>query len=232
MEKVFIESTKIYDRTGEVLLYNIYGEEKRTIVSMEAVPEQLIQAIVTAEDRSFYKHHGIDYRGVMRAILVNFKLKKPAQGGSTITQQLIRSSFLTMSKTAERKIREIVLTIELERKYSKYQIMEWYLNQIPFGSNAYGVEAASQTYFKKSVQDLSLEESAILASLICGPSRLSPYGQNKDRLLGRKDYILEGQNKGTYQKKKQKRQRKEKYPLLLNLWKSKLLILLFMLKAS
>ena len=210
MEKQFIESTKIYDRTGEVLLYNIYGEEKRTIIAMESVPEQLIQAIITAEDRSFYKHHGIDYRGVMRAILVNLKLKKPAQGGSTITQQLIRSSFLTLNKTAERKIREIILTIELERKYTKDQIMEWYLNQVPFGSNAYGVEAASQTYFKKSVQDLSLEESAILASLVCGPSRLSPYGQNKDRLLGRKDYVLEGMAKQGYISKEEAEEAKKR----------------------
>jgi len=210
MEKQFIESTKIYDHSGEVLLYNIYGEEKRTIIDMEAVPEQLIQAIITAEDRSFYEHHGIDYRGVMRAILVNLKLKKPAQGGSTITQQLIRSSFLTMSKTAERKIREIILTIELERKYTKDQIMEWYLNQVPFGSNAYGVEAASQTYFKKSVQDLSLEESAILASLVCGPSRLSPYGKNKDRLLGRKDYVLEGMAKQGYISKEEAEEAKKR----------------------
>jgi len=210
MEKQFIESTKIYDRTGEVLLYNIYGEEKRTIVSMEAVPEQLKQAIITAEDRNFYEHHGIDYRGVIRAILINLKLKKPAQGGSTITQQLIRSSFLTLRKSAERKIREIILTIELERKYTKDQIMEWYLNQVPFGSNAYGVEAASQTYFKKSVQDLSLEESAILASLICGPSRLSPYGQNKDRLLGRKDYILEGMAEEGYISKEEAEEAKKK----------------------
>ena len=210
MEKVFIESTKIYDRTGEVLLYNIYGEEKRTIVSIETVPEQLIQAIITAEDRSFYKHHGIDYKGVTRAVLTNLKLKKPAQGGSTITQQLIRSSFLTLSKTAERKIREIILTIELERKYTKNEIMEWYLNQVPFGSNAYGVEAASQTYFKKPVQDLFLEESAILASLICGPSRLSPYGKNKDRLLGRKDYVLDAMAEQGYISKKQAEEAKRK----------------------
>ncbi|MGB2762396.1 MAG: PBP1A family penicillin-binding protein [Minisyncoccales bacterium] len=210
MEKQFIESTKIYDRTGEVLLYNIYGEEKRTIIALDAVPEQLIQAIITAEDRNFYKHHGIDYRGVMRAILVNLKLKKPAQGGSTITQQLIRSSFLTLSKTAERKIREIILTIELERKYTKDQIMEWYLNQVPFGSNAYGVEAASQTYFKKSVQDLSLEESAILASLVCGPSRLSPYGQNEDRLLGRKDYVLKGMAEEGYISKEEAEEAKKR----------------------
>ena len=198
LEKQFIESTKIYDRTGEVVLYNIYGEEKRTIVSLDVIPEHLIQAIITAEDRNFYKHHGIDLKGVARSILVNLRIKKPIYGGSTLTQQLIRSSFLTLSKTAQRKIREIVLTLELEHKYSKEQILQWYLNQVPFGSNAYGVEAASQTYFKKSVQELSLEESAVLASLIAGPSRLSPYGQNKDRLLYRKDYVLEGMAEQDY----------------------------------
>ena len=210
IEKEFIESTKIYDRTGQVLLYNIYGEEKRTVVSMDKIPNHLIQAILAAEDRNFYTHHGIDLRGVARSILVNLKLRKPAVGGSTITQQLIRSSFLTLSKTPERKIREIILAIELERRYSKEQILEWYLNQVPFGSNAYGVEAASQTYFKKSVQDLTLEEAAILASLICGPSRLSPYGQNKDDLLVRKNYVLDEMAELNYISKEQAEETKKK----------------------
>lgn len=210
MEKDFIESTKIYDRTGQVVLYNIYGEEKRTVVSMDKIPDHLIKAILAAEDRNFYQHHGIDFRGVARSILVNLKLRKPAVGGSTITQQLIRSSFLTLSKTAERKIREIILTVELERKYSKEQILEWYLNQVPFGSNAYGVETASQTYFKKSVQDLTLEEAAILASLISGPSRLSPYGQNKDALLARKDYVLDEMAELNYISKEQAEETKKK----------------------
>ena len=189
-ERQFNETTKIYDRTGEILLYKIYGEEKRTIVPFSEISRNLKNAILTAEDKNFYNHHGIDFKGTARSISVNLKLKKLSQGGSTITQQLIRSTFLTRTKTIERKIREIILTIEIERKYSKDQIFEWYLNQVPFGSNAYGAEAASQTYFKKSAKDLSIPESCVLASLIQMPSYLSPYGKHKDELLNRKDNIL------------------------------------------
>jgi len=186
-ERRLIQSTKIYDRTGEVLLYDIYGEEKREIVSLNQIPDYLKNAVITAEDAEFYQHKGLDFKGIIRAILVNIKLRKPAQGASTITQQLIRSSFLTRRKTLERKIREVILTLELERRYSKDKILEWYLNQIPFGGNCYGVESASQTYFKKHVSEISLAEAATLASLIQAPSY---YISNKDELLIRKDYIL------------------------------------------
>ena len=189
-EKQFVQSTKIYDRTGEVLLYEIYGEEKRTLVSLEKIPNYLKQAVIVAEDRNFYQHFGIDFKGILRAILINLKLGKPIYGGSTIPQQLIRSTFFTPEKTIERKMREIVLSLELDRRYSKEQILGWYLNQVPFGENSYGVEAASQTYFGKSVSEISLPEAAVLASLIQAPSHLSPYGPNKYQLLKRKDYIL------------------------------------------
>lgn len=190
-ERNVFQSTKIYDRTGEVLLYTIHGEEKREIITFDQMPDHLKNAAIVAEDANFYQHYGIDFKGIIRSVLVNLKLKKPAQGASTITQQLIRSSFLTREKTLERKVREIVLSLELERKYSKDQILGWYLNQIPFGSNAYGVEAASQTFFKKQTKDLSLSEAAILASVIKSPTTLSPYGKNIEVLLKRKDYILD-----------------------------------------
>jgi 1A family penicillin-binding protein len=193
-ERQFNETTKIYDRTGEILLYKIYGEEKRTIVPFSEISDNLKNAVLTAEDKNFYSHYGIDLGGTARSVIVNLKLKKLSQGGSTITQQLIRSTFLTRTKTIERKIREIILTMEIERKYSKEQIFEWYLNQVPFGSNAYGAEAASQTYFKKSAKDLSIEESCILASLIQMPTYLSPYGEHKDELLERKNRILRKMN--------------------------------------
>ncbi len=189
-ERQLAQSTKIYDRTGQALLYEIYGEEKRTWVSLEFISDQLKQAVIAAEDANFYSHFGIDVKGIIRSILADLRIRQPIYGGSTIPQQLIRSTFLTTEKTIERKIREIVLALELNRRYSKDQILEWYLNQVPFGQNAYGVEAASQTYFNKSVSEISLSESAILAALIQAPSRLSPYGENKDRLLGRKDYVL------------------------------------------
>jgi penicillin-binding protein 1A len=190
LEKRTFQSTKIYDRTGEVLLYTIHGEEKREIISLDQISPFLKQAVIAVEDTKFYEHRGIDLTGILRSILVDLRLKRPAQGGSTITQQLIRSSFLTLEKTLERKVREIILSLELERKYSKDQILEWYLNQVPFGSNSYGIEAASQTFFQKPARDLSLAEAATLASLIRAPSYLSPYGENKNELLERKDRIL------------------------------------------
>jgi len=202
-ERTSVESTKIYDRSGEVLLYEMYGEEKREAVSLDKVPEQLKQAIIATEDVNFYHHFGIDFRGIIRATLANLKLMKPAEGGSTISQQLIRSTFLTNEKTLKRKVREIILTLELERKYSKDQILEFYLNQVPFGSNTYGVQAASLTYFQKPVWEISLSEAAALAALIQAPSRLSPYGEHKDELLKRKDYVLDRMTKAGFLTKDQ-----------------------------
>ena len=187
IERELFESTKIYDRTGEVLLYEIYGEEKREWVSLEGIPEYLKQAIIATEDANFYQHSGIDLKGIVNAILANLKIMKPTYGGSTIPQQLIRSTFLTLEKTAERKTREIILSLELDRHYSKEQILEWYLNQVPFGRNAYGVGAASQAYFGKSVSEISLAEAATLAALIKAPSF---YMVNLEELFTRKDYVL------------------------------------------
>jgi 1A family penicillin-binding protein len=188
-EKQLIQSTKIYDRTGTVLLYNIFGEEKRTYVTLDKISQYLRQAVISAEDDDFYQHPGINIKGIIRSILADLKLGKLTYGGSTLNQQLIRSSFLSLDKTAQRKIREIILSLELDRRYTKDQILEWYLNQVPFGSNAYGVEAASQTFFNKSAADVSLAQAATLASLIKGPSYLSPW-QNREQLLIRKDYVL------------------------------------------
>src|SRR3989344_8888545 len=158
-ENPFIQSTKIYDRTGKVLLYNIYGEEKRDIVSFDKISDNVKHAVLAAEDSRFYQHGGIDLKSLIRAVLIDLKLQSASQGASTITQQLIRSVYLTKQKTLARKIREIVLSIELERKYSKDQIFNWYLNKIPFGQNAYGAEAAAQVYFSKPSSDLSLAEA-------------------------------------------------------------------------
>ena len=199
---IFFESSRIYDRTGEVLLYEIYGEEKRTWVSLEKIPETLKQAVIVTEDSNFYHHFGIDPKAIVRAILSDLKLMKPAYGASTIPQQLIRSTFLSLEKTAERKTREIILTLELDRRYSKNQILEWYLNQIPFGQNAYGIEAASQTYFKKTVSEISLSEAATLAALIRAPSLLSS-SENREVLLIRKDYVLDRMEEEGYLKEEE-----------------------------
>lgn len=218
-EREFFQTTKIYDRTGEVLLYSIYGEEKRTIVPFEKIPDFLKKAVIAVEDANFYKHSGLDLKGILRSINLNLKIGEPIYGGSTISQQLIRSSFLTREKTLKRKIREIILTLELERRYSKEQILFWYLNQVPFGQNSYGVQAASQTYFGKSVWDISLAEAATLAALIKSPSYLSPYGEHKEELLTRKDYVLEMMVKEGYIRKEEAEKAKKeeiKFQEILN----------------
>lgn len=189
-ERQLAQSTKIYDRTGDTLLYEIYGEEKRTFVPLDIIPDYLKEAVIATEDANFYRHFGVDPKGIIRAILVDLKIGRATYGGSTIPQQLIRSTFLSSEKTAERKTREIVLALELDRRYSKDQILEWYLNQIPFGRNTYGVEAASQAYFKKSVSKTSLAEAAVLTALIKAPSYYS-LKEHESELLQRRDYVLD-----------------------------------------
>ena len=184
------QATKIYDREGKVLLSSIYGEEKRTYITLDQIPDLAKKAVVATEDANFYKHFGIDLAGLVRAIKIDITTKSKAQGASTITQQLIRSTFLTPDKTIERKFKEMVLSIELDRKYSKEQILEWYLNQVPFGVNIYGIEEASLSYFQKNAKDLTLAESAMLAAVIQSPSYYSPYGSHVEELLQRKDYVL------------------------------------------
>jgi 1A family penicillin-binding protein len=189
-EARFIQSTKIYDRTGKTLLYDIYGEEKREIVSFEKISDNLKHAVIADEDARFYEHGGIDIQGILRAILVDIMSGSKSQGGSTITQQLIKSVYLTNQKSIGRKIREAVLSIELEEKYSKDQIFDWYLNAVPFGENAYGAEAAAQTYFNKPASDLTVAESALLTAILPSTTYYSPYGPHKAELLQRKDVVL------------------------------------------
>jgi len=184
------QSTKIYDRTGKILLSSVYGEEKRTYVPLSQIPDIMKKAVIATEDSNFYSHFGIDIPAMFRAIKIDITQKTNSHGASTITQQLIRSTFLTPDKTISRKIKEIVLSVELDRKYPKDQILEWYLNQVPFGVNIYGIEEASLTYFQKSSQDLTLPEAALLAAIIQLPSYYSPYGNHLDDLLARKDYVL------------------------------------------
>src|SRR3989344_3306943 len=128
-ESSFIQSTKIYDRTGKVLLYDVYGEEKREIVPFDKISDNLKNAVLVSEDARFYQHSGIDIEAIIRSIFIDIRLQKASTGASTITQQLIRSVYLTNQKTLARKVREIVLSIELERRYSKDQIFDWYLNK-------------------------------------------------------------------------------------------------------
>ncbi len=193
-ERQVVESTKIYDRTGQIVLYDIHGEERRTIVSFEEIPQFIKDATVIAEDDNFYHHFGLDWRGILRAAIANFRGKKIAQGGSTITQQFIKNAYLggpQSARTYTRKIKEAILSLLLERKYSKDEILGFYLNQVPYGSNAYGIEAASQTFFNKPAKELTLAEAALLTALPKAPSYYSPYGSHPDELMAREEYILE-----------------------------------------
>lgn len=186
------ESTKIYDRTGTVLLYDIHGEEKRTIIPWEQIPETVKKATLASEDSDFYTHKGIDFLAIIRALYKDIIHLSATQGGSTITQQLVKSSLLGQEKTLARKIKEAVLSIQIERKFTKDQIFWMYLNQIPYGSNAYGIEAASQTFFGKPAKDLTLAEAALLAGLPKAPSYYSPhYGSHFPELIARRNGILE-----------------------------------------
>ncbi len=202
------QSTKIYDRTGKHLLYEIHGEEKRTIVEDKKIPLFLKQATIAIEDKDFYKHPAFDWQAILRAVFVDLIHGKIVEGGSTITQQLVKNTFLTPKRTIRRKIRELILAYQLEKKYSKNKILWYYLNTISYGSNIYGVEEASRTYFGKDVSQINLAEAALLASLPQAPSYYSPYGNHFDELLKRKNLVLKEMledgyiNKSQYQEAK------------------------------
>jgi len=197
-ERQVIESTKIFDRTGKTILYDIHGEEKRTTVTLDQISPYLKDATIVTEDINFYNHFGLDFKGITRAIIGVITGNRSAGGGSTITQQFIKNAMLTNERSYVRKIKEAVLSLELERRYSKNEILSFYLNQIPYGSNAYGVEAAAQTFFGKTAKDLTLGEAALLAALPQAPSRLSPYGSHPEELKARQDYILDRMVKYNY----------------------------------
>lgn len=185
------QSTKIFDRTGENLLYEIHGEEKRTVIPFDEIPDIVKQATLAIEDENFYNHGAFDFRAIARAFFTNLLSGRIKQGGSTITQQLAKNAFLSPERTITRKLKELILAIRLENKYDKDEILSLYLNQIPYGSNAYGIEAAAQTFFKKSAKELNLAEAALLASLPRAPSYYSPYGNHVDELMERKNRTLE-----------------------------------------
>jgi len=181
-------STKIFDRNGS-LVYEIYASERRTPVSLEEIPERLRQATISIEDKDFYQHAGFSIPGMARA-LYKTVFKQNLQGGSTLTQQLVKSTLLTPERTLRRKIREFVLATMVEVKYSKDKILELYLNQVPYGSTAYGVESASNLYFDKSVKELNLAESSLLAGLTQRPTAYSPFGANPELAFDRQKTVL------------------------------------------
>ena len=182
------QTTKIFDRNG-VLLSEIYANQNRTLVSLHDIPKSLQNATLAIEDKNFYQHPGFDVPGIIRALQADLAGRK-IQGGSTITQQLIKSSMLTPEQSITRKIKEVVLAFWAERIYSKQQILEMYFNQVPYGGTAWGIEAASETYFDKPVKNLSLAQSAFLAGLTSAPTAYSPYGNNPNAWKSRQKEVL------------------------------------------
>ena len=189
-ERKLTESTKIYDRTGDVLLYDVHENIKRTIVSYELISPHIINSTVAIEDSEFYNHIGIRPISFLRSVIANLQDGSFSQGGSTITQQLVKNTLLTPEKKISRKLKEWVIAVKLERVYSKDEILTLYLNEAPYGGNLYGVEEASQAFFDKHALKLTLAESAYLAALPQAPTFFSPYGNNKDRLDERKNLVL------------------------------------------
>jgi len=182
------QSTQIYDRNG-VLLYTIYDNRNQQFVKLGDIPLQLRQATLVAEDKDFYKHGAIDLRGVARAFYATV-FKQELQGGSTLTQQLVKNSLLSPERTIQRKVKEVILSFATEALYSKDKIIEMYLNQVPYGGTAYGVQAASRMYFGKDVRQLTLAEAALLAGFPEAPSTYAPFGSRPELGKQRQEYIL------------------------------------------
>lgn len=196
-ERRILQSTKIYDRTGEILLYDLHEDVKRTIVPYEDISRHIKNATVAIEDDTFFEHWGVRPLAIIRAALANMQGGDllGGQGGSTITQQVIKNSILVREKTITRKIKEAILALRLEQVLTKDQILSHYLNESPYGGTIYGVEEASQSFFGKSASEVTLLEAAYLAALPQAPTRYSPYGNNKDLLELRKDQVLEQMKK-------------------------------------
>lgn len=191
-QRRILQSTKIYDRTGEVLLYDLHQDVKRTIVPYENISYHIKNATVAIEDDQFYQHWGIDLRAIVRAAVSNLTDGDllGGQGGSTITQQVVKNSILENEKRLTRKVKEAILSLKLERVLSKEEILGHYLNESPYGGTIYGVEEATQAFFGKAAADINLPEAAYLAALPQAPTYLSPYGNNKDALDDRAALVL------------------------------------------
>ena len=192
-QRRILQSTKIYDRTGEILLYDLHQDVRRTIIPFEDISYHVKNATVAIEDDQFYNHFGVDLRAIIRAAISNFTSGDllGGQGGSTITQQVIKNSILESDKKLTRKIKEAILSIKLERLLSKEEILSHYLNESPYGGTIYGIEEASQAFFGKSAKDVTLPEAAYLSALPQAPTYLSPYGNNRYSLDKRQKLVLE-----------------------------------------
>ncbi|OIO29053.1 hypothetical protein COX93_01485 [Candidatus Nomurabacteria bacterium CG_4_10_14_0_2_um_filter_30_12] len=189
-DRKIVNSTKIYDRTGEILLYDIHQDIKRTNIPFEEMGTNIKNTTMAIEDSEFYNHGGIRVTSIVRAVLSNLFNVGIGGGGSTITQQLVKNTLLTQKVSYIRKIKEWFLAIKIDQSMPKEKILEAYLNENPYGGNIYGIKEASKTYFNKEPQDLTLVEAAYLAAIPQSPTFLSPYGKNKDKLDTRKNLVL------------------------------------------
>jgi 1A family penicillin-binding protein len=193
-ERLVEKSTKIYDRTGEIVLFDFHKDVKRTVVQFSEMGSYLPKATVAIEDTEFYNHIGIRPMSFLRAVIVNIQTGEFSQGGSTITQQIVKNALLTTEKTISRKLKEWVLALKVERQMSKDEILELYLNEAPYGGVLYGALEASQAFFNKKPSDLTLAEASYLAAIPKAPSFYSPYGKNKEKLEARKNLVLAKMN--------------------------------------
>ncbi|MBW3538080.1 penicillin-binding protein [Candidatus Parcubacteria bacterium] len=191
--RVGAQTTKFYDRDEKKILYEVFGDKNRSVIEFNQMPDNIKHATIAVEDKDFYKHGAFSSVGIVRAAFVNlFRPETGIQGGSTITQQYVKNALLTSERTFSRKIKELILSIEIEALYSKNDILRLYLNEIPYGTNSYGIKAAAKTYFdKENPQDLTLDEAALLAAVPRAPTYYSPYGQNTDDLVKRQRLILD-----------------------------------------
>src|SRR5258708_4375013 len=184
----YSQSTQIYDRNN-TLLYTIYGNKNQTFIPLSGIPKTVQHATISVEDKDFYNHGPIDFRGIARAFIATV-FHQRTEGGSTITQQLVKNTLLSPERTLLCKAREVVLSFATELLYPKDKILEMYLNQIPYGGTAYGIEAASQTYFGKNAKDLDIAQSALLAGLPESPTQFSPFGANAELAKDRQRVVL------------------------------------------
>lgn len=184
------QSTKIYDRTGQTVLYDLNRDIRRNQVPLEDISPYIQQASISIEDANFYNHGAISFTAIIRSFITDVMTGSFAEGGSTITQQVVKNSLLTGQKSITRKVHEWILAYKLEERYTKAQILGFYLNDSPYGGTLYGVEAASRAYFGKSAKDVDLAQAAYLAALPQAPSHYSPYGDNRGELDARKNLVL------------------------------------------
>lgn len=209
-ERRVAESSQIYDRTGEVLLYEISGEENRRSITEEEIPDTLKQAFIAVEDQAFYEHIGVRPLAIARAAVSNITGRGIGGGASTITQQFVKNALLTNERSLIRKAREAILAIQIEQRYDKEQIITLYLNEIPFGGQTYGVQAASQTFFGVDANEVEPYQAAMLAAMIQRPTYFSPYGSNFEALVDRQQFVLRMMRDEGYLTEEQYNEQKEK----------------------